>query len=335
MFTMEGDSFTSPRLRLVLLLCLPLTLQARPPPPSLDFLVAGVQKSGTTALRNHLHACHPSVCMFPGEMHTMEPSYGQAYGQEVNEENAAPFYEHLAAVARSKGRCDDSSEAIKAKAIGVAPPPFSSEKKAIGVVDPKFSYLAAEYPEMWRLLLRGCPKVKVVLLLREPVQRAFSQYNMLMDMLEGKATYSFHSAVNCDTEDEVRHHHGNSMLEYGDYVARGFYDEQVEALFETFPKHRVKILISEDVFQDPLAVTNRLFDFLQVQTLEAFREPVFTRPAPQNVTPMANATYVCLRNIYRPRNARLYRLLGNIITPWEQWYRQHDDKESGRESPSS
>ena len=125
----------------------------------LDFLIAGVQKGGTTALAEHLMMGSPFVCL------THHPTLAHK-GKDVRELHAEDH--RFDSIQRL-----NNFTLGRVRGIGCN---RTSPRTRFGAEDPLFSYFASG-----RLLDRVsslAPRLKIILLLREPVQRAFSQYEV-------------------------------------------------------------------------------------------------------------------------------------------------------------
>ena len=114
------------------------------------------------------------------------------------------------------------------------------------------------------------PDAKLIVLLRNPVERAYSHYQH--ERSQGREPLSFAAAIEQETErlagEEQRiggdpgyvgvHHQRHS------YLARGLYADQLERLFSIFGTERVLVVISEDLFSAPAGVYERTLSFLDL-----------------------------------------------------------------------
>lgn len=101
-------------------------------------------------------------------------------------------------------------------------------------------------------------QVKIVIALRNPVDRAFSQY--MHKLRDGAESLSFEEAL----EKEPWRKENNWHFDY-QYVERGMYYNQVKAYLDNFPS--VKIYLSEDLRSDLAGVVNSLEDFLEINRI--------------------------------------------------------------------
>ncbi|MCF8042040.1 MAG: sulfotransferase domain-containing protein [Desulfarculaceae bacterium] len=189
------------------------------------------------------------------------------------------------------------------------------------------------------------PQAKLVAVLRNPVDRAYSQYwdnrRFLAEPL------SFEQAIDVALTPEYRHG------ERG-YFSRGAYINQIESYLELFKRERMLVLIFEDLKQDPEAVFGRCFDFLGVDP--SFRCPEMTRASNSSMVwdnpvhsfflkrnkyqkwvpkhwikqacrgplvkrkypPMSRQARERLLEFYRPYNRRLEAFLGRDLERWNR-----------------
>ena len=192
-----------------------------------------------------------------------------------------------------------------------------------GLSDPKFTFLA---PTLGQRLAAVAPHLKLVLLLREPMQRAYSEYAMFRPMHE-RANISFEALVVTELRKLAAVRNGGAASQ-GDHVARGLYAEQLAALIRSFPEDQLHITISECSVRDPLGEYNRIFRFLGVSTLT--RLPVLklksyriSKAAPSNDTSWGGvhaAVSIQLFDYLHSSTAWVYAFLGARVALWDAWY---------------
>jgi len=166
------------------------------------------------------------------------------------------------------------------------------------------------------------PDVKLIVLLRNPVDRAYSHYHHTLR--KGYEKLSFKDAI----ESEPERLNGERERILADasyrsptfaafsYVTRGIYWEQLERYYQHFDRSQILVLKSEDLFYDPQSVTNRVSAFLG---LESFR---LKDPTPKNKASYVRkitATHEQLYAFYRPHNEKLYQLIGETYD-WDDQY---------------
>jgi hypothetical protein len=156
------------------------------------------------------------------------------------------------------------------------------------------------------------PDVKLLALVRNPIDRAFSHYHH--ERTRGVETLSFEKAINEETErlrgevEKMRrdpnyysfnHHHFS-------YVERGKYADQLDVLYSLFPRENIMVLFSEEFFKDPAAAHLRALEFLGLPPFFLSEYPTYN---PGRYTDMDPQIRSRLTDEFAEANARLYRLL--------------------------
>lgn len=134
-------------------------------------------------------------------------------------------------------------------------------EKAIGEASPSYLW-DGKAPDR---IKQSVPDAKIIILLREPIDRAFSHY--LMDMRSGIQRRPFYDALRKDYASPTKGW-GISHL----YVELGLYCGQVSRYLERFGRENVIVLFFEEVFADPGSISlalGRVLNFLGVDSSEA------------------------------------------------------------------
>lgn len=190
---------------------------------TVDFLICGTQKGGTTALDAYLRE-HPEICM----ANQKEVHY---FDNEKHFANGIPDYSKYHAF-------------------------FSPKKthKVLGESTPIYMY----WNEAPKRIFEYNPKMKIIIILRNPIDRAYSHWNM--ERSRNADNLSFRDAITTEKE------RCREALPYPhrvfSYVDRGHYLYQLQRIWEYFPKERVLILKHEDLKQNPNYTLNQVSKFL-------------------------------------------------------------------------
>lgn len=195
-----------------------------------NFMIVGAPKAGTTSLCYYL-AQHPEVFMSnPKEVNFF--SYEELRRQNLyyNDFKIENLNEYKKLFSQAKG------------------------KKAIG--EASVSYLF--YPKTPQKIKEVISDAKIIILLREPISRAYSHY--LMDYRLGYVNFSFDDVVFKRKEDK------NIDLFYQQYISLGLYYKQVKRYVDTFGKDRVKIYFQDDFKNDPMHILLDVYNFLGVDS---------------------------------------------------------------------
>ncbi len=188
------------------------------------FVIGGTQKGGTSALDSFLRQ-HPEICMptTRKELHFFDR-------QEENTD-----YKQYHANFKPK-----------------------KAHRVIGEASPIYMYWETAPYRIWKYN----PKMKWVLALRNPVDRALSAWNM--ETTRGKESLSFAEAIEKEAE-RCREALPLQHRVYS-YVDRGFYAHQVRRLFNIFGKDQVLVLLSEELRNEHQKTLKHVFEFLGVDS---------------------------------------------------------------------
>src|SRR2546421_6468622 len=189
----------------------------------LDFLVAGAQKSGTTALNYYLNR-HPRIALpVKKELHFFDNDELFAGGNVSYE----PLYEMFR----------------PARPGSIA-----------GENTPIYLYWRPALPR----IRDYNPAMKFIVILRNPIERAFSQWNM--QRTRGIEPFDFLDAV----REEPRRIAASApkQLRKFSYVDRGRYAEQLERAFRLFPRERFLVIKYEEFRAGQREVVEAVFRFL-------------------------------------------------------------------------
>jgi sulfotransferase family protein len=169
------------------------------------------------------------------------------------------------------------------------------------------------HPAVPARVASSLPNARFLVLLRNPVDRAYSHY--LHTKRRGYEPLGFAEALNAETERLS----GASSLASGSarsqdalrqfsYLSRGYYADQLERWFRHVSRERFHIIRSEDLFADPDPIYSGVLAFLG---LRDFTPTAWDRHAsstrPRDMSQQLRAT---LADHFAPHNARLAALLG-------------------------
>jgi hypothetical protein len=169
------------------------------------------------------------------------------------------------------------------------------------------------HPHVPRRIARDLPGVRLLAILRNPVDRAWSQHRH--EVAEGRETLPFAEAVRCEEERLApelarlaRDEHAISTIhQHHSYLARGRYAEQLERWLALFPRERLLVLGAEALYADPAATVTRVHAFLGVEPRRLEAPRVHN---PSDGAPPDAAARAALTEFFRPHNRRLFELLG-------------------------
>lgn len=155
------------------------------------------------------------------------------------------------------------------------------------------------------------PTVKMIALLRNPTERAISQY--FQEKRRKREPLSMREAF-AQEEERLRpvldrQDFKNDIFIHSAYKSRGRYREQLERYLEYFPKEQLLVIRSEDFFTDTNDVLKRIFEFVGVNS--AFTvENLAPRNVGKSKSTVPPEVYEYLNSYFRPHNEALYELVG-------------------------
>ncbi|MCR9171357.1 MAG: sulfotransferase domain-containing protein [bacterium] len=190
--------------------------------------------------------------------------------------------------------------------------PKASEDKLTGESSPYYFY----HPLVPARVKKDLPNCKIIVLLRDPVFRAYSHYQMHqgIDMasdfdeaiaLEEKRVAKPHADFVAGKDYRSTDHQAYS------YFGRGMYFEQLERWLQYFPKEQLLVLKSENLFVNPSKVVTDVYNFLglkpyQSQDLKAVNQ--------REYTPISKEKYALYKKRFVADEQQLSELLGSEFT---------------------
>ncbi len=205
-----------------------------------NFFIVGAAKAGTTSLHAYLSA-HPQVFMPT----LKEPHYFADF-------ELAPEFDNFLPVIRDRAEYQALFEG-------------SEGYVAIGEASP--SYLCD--PAAAERIRSAIPAAKIIISLRNPVERAFSHY--LMEFNRGAEILPFDKALEADA---LRRDKGWGKS--GMYAELSLYSSQVESFLSEFGRKQVLVILFEDLIRDTRSTMNEVARFLEIDPA-GFPDSAFAR----------------------------------------------------------
>ena len=246
-----------------------------------DFFICGAARSGTTSLWEYLRQ-HPEIYM-PANIGDKEPSYFcDLYGMTDWQAYVSLF-----------------RDAGNKKRVGEASGPYLTS------------------PESPGLIKAVVPNARIIISLRNPVERAWSLYKwMRANGYEKAGTF----AEALEAEDKCRVGNVEFIRNNGQYYHNflyfhsGLYHDHVKRFFDVFGRGSVHVQIFEDFVRTPIEHMRRIFSFLDV---DPSFSPIIEKHNPSEPIPIDKALRERLRMRYDDDMGRLAKLLGrNLTATW-------------------
>ena len=169
------------------------------------------------------------------------------------------------------------------------------------------------HPHAAARLAHDLPQVKVLVMLRDPIERAYSAYRH--EFARGFETESFERALELEdarVEPELERmladpgYHSFSHRHHS-YRRRGQYAEQLHRLIDGVGRERILVVESDDFFGRPLHEYQRITDFLGLPRHEPSR---FDRWNARPGSPISSAAAQFLDTALRPHDEALTQIIG-------------------------
>lgn len=202
-----------------------------------DFVVVGAAKAGTTALHHYLGQ-HPAIFV----PQRQEPSFFAFAGDSP----------------RFRGPGGSQASINRTAVTGLTEYGHLYERarqcQVLGDVSPVYLY----WPSTAGTLRQCVPRIRIIVILRHPVDRAFSAY--MHAQREGKEPIAdFREALAAEPE-RIAQDWGFLWR----YAALGDYLPQLRRYFDRFSSEQIKVVLYEDLQDDPVALCRQLQAFVGV-----------------------------------------------------------------------
>jgi sulfotransferase family protein len=260
-----------------------------------DFIIIGAQRGGTTSLYFYLTKYAGITPALHKEVHFFDDHYTHGPG----------WY-----------RAQFPTSIQKYIHTRICKQPFVT-----GESSPYYLF----HPHIPKRTFEALPQVKLIVLLRNPIDRAYSHHWLATS--EGHETLSFEKAIKCEAgrligEQEKmladEHYESFNHRHYA-YLSRGIYVDQLQQWMSFFPKEQFLILKSEDLYSDPVSTVKQTLEFLGVpgsmlnekKEFKQYREPTprgyKNKEKPPKMDPEVRKDLI---EYFKPHNVRLYEFLG-------------------------
>jgi hypothetical protein len=186
---------------------------------------------------------------------------------------------------------------------------FDYSKKMVGDKnhDVMYEYSCLELLQMIN------PQVKIILFLRNPIERAYSHWKMSRDLFKNDKSFEY------SVMDEINNRWNENRLEkvsfWYHFVQRGLYYQQISEMLKYFPRDNIHISISEKIRNNMDEEYQKVFSFLNLPEFHDNFEEVFSSKSPDSIDPKSKI-YKKLQKIYNKDVKNLEKLLGYKTGWW-------------------
>ena len=240
-----------------------------------DFIIIGVQKCGTTALYKYLEE-HPDVLpALTKEIHFFDNNYHRRL----------TWYRAHFPASR-----------------------FGAARGLTGEASPSYFL----HPLAPARVSVSTPAARLVVVLRNPADRAYSHYQH--NVRKGRERMTFEQAIEVeekrlDGKIEQLLESVNYFVNYHQfsYLLRGIYAAQLQRWYACFAPERILVLDNRDLLTDPSPTFRRALEFLSLSVWE----PEYRIHHHYGYSGIESSTRERLAAFFRPHNERLYELMGH------------------------
>ena len=217
-----------------------------------NFFIVGAPKAGTTSLYHYLGK-HPQFYTSP----IKEPNF---FADEVRAENCEPWLRRRIA-RHNRGLRKFLSGPMREKRFGGIIETWADYVRLFANANKELALGEASVCYLWSLTTAGwigdrIPDAKILLMLRNAIERAFSQYLHVFGT--GEVGWSFREHIRRNL-----HHGSKQYRRYYPFLEFGLYSEQLERYLEQFGRN-VWVGFYEDFEERPCEMLRRIFQFLEV-----------------------------------------------------------------------
>jgi len=256
--------------------------------PLPNFFIVGAPKTGTTSLYHYLKQ-HPQIYMSP----VKEPCY---FASEVR---FGRFSREFEPAARRSSRLLRGY--LKGPMSGADPGgivvTWEDYLKLFKNVDNETAIGEASVCYLWSPtaavnIRSAIPEAKIIMILRDPAERAYSQY----------LQYAASGLVKRSFREQIERGARNSRREFDPlypFLEYGLYYGQVKACLELFPSANVQISLYEEVWSDTAGFLNAIFEYLNVDS--RFRADVSRRNLQRRAPRLLTCHYLLKKSGIAPR----------------------------------
>tara|TARA_B100000029_G_scaffold167749_1_gene163910 strand:- start:1906 stop:2805 length:900 start_codon:yes stop_codon:yes gene_type:complete len=243
------------------------------------FIIIGVGRAGTTALYSYLIQ-HPSII---GTVSDNKKSASDVHFFEFMTSNSTTWYKsHF---------------------------PILSRKQITGEFTSTYFY----HPDVPKRINQLLPKIKLIVILRNPIDKAYSTY--YQQFRYGEISTTFEDSINAELkrikiiENEPNLHSKNPNFQNfvsQNILRHGIYVDYFEKWFEQFNREQILILNADEMKKNTRKILKDVFTFLNIED-----HPIedLSRVSARKYPPISESTRTKLVEFYKPHNEKLNKLL--------------------------
>jgi len=243
-----------------------------------NFIIVGAVRCGTTSL--YYNICEHS-CVLPAD-------YDEIGFFDSNYELGINWYKSMFPTKIERKKIESKTGIC---ITGEDTPFYFWDKKAI------------------ERIKKEIPKIKLIVLLRNPIDRAYSNYHLGIRL--GTESLTFEDSIKNEIDllernNDLESDRIEKFLRTRSYIAKGLYYNQIKNWFEVFSKEQILVLSTENLAKNPQETLEQIFNFLglpneQIKNLQHRKVEDYQK--------MEEDTRQFLRKLFKPHNEKLFELI--------------------------
>ena len=162
------------------------------------------------------------------------------------------------------------------------------------------------------------PNMKIIIILRNPVDRAYSQYHLSVRQTAERRSFEDVVEENMNRLNKESHEHYKIKPKFSakedNYLKKGLYALQLRYWLKIFPRENILIVSTEEFESNQQIIYNKIFEFLNISKFEVKNTKKMEKG---NYPPIKSETRNLLLDYFRSHNHELFELI-NIKFDWDK-----------------
>jgi hypothetical protein len=191
------------------------------------------------------------------------------------------------------------------------------------------------YPWVAERLHRYNPSLKLIIILREPISRAYSAWNMYKGFFETNEKFRLRKGLRPGEKNFINEHLFSGRKVFPSFeeamaiekkimasgeepfepsiLRRGLYFQQLQQIYAFFPKDQVAVIGYKEISNETERTVSELYHWITGKTMDKLNLVKERRNAREYQQPMSDTVRTELETFYRDSNAKLFELLGRPL----------------------
>ena len=162
------------------------------------------------------------------------------------------------------------------------------------------------------------PNIKLITILRNPIDRAYSEYQDLVSSESNSPSFEtfIENEINTRRKDSslITEENFEIFNQKNSYLLKGIYVDQLKIWAGLFPKEQIFTLSTENLNSEPITTLESVFQYLN---LPDYKIKNIQRQKQKKYVPMNSQTRKILIEFFKPHNERLFKFIGKKFD-WDE-----------------